>query len=215
LNNEKIWEDLYARGDGLHICPSEMVVRLAGRVLGRRTRVLDYSFGAGANLIHLLQSGYEVAGSEVSQSALAFTERRLRELNLSADLRWMAGERIPFADASFDAVLAWHVLYYNDWKSLGSAVAEINRVLRPGGAFLGTMAAPEDASHLNAISMGDCVYRSTAPGQEGATVLIVEKDDLERCFPGKKLTVGSTSWEFDGTGNTMWVIGYRTAASSR
>jgi SAM-dependent methyltransferase len=162
-----------------------------------------------------LQRGYDVCGVEVSESALAVTRARLQSQNLQADLRLAVPESIPFEDASFEAVLAWHVLYYNDWRSLARAVTEINRVLRPGGAFLGTMAASGDASHTGAIPLGDGVFQSQAAGQAGATVLILEEKDLARCFPCQSLTIGHLSWEFDGAHNRSWIVSYRKGADSK
>lgn len=53
-------------------------------------------------------------------------------------------QKIPFADASFDTVVASEVLEHLDDRELAGAVEEIHRVLRPGGRFFGTVPARED-----------------------------------------------------------------------
>lgn len=61
-------------------------------------------------------------------------------------------QAIPFPDASFDTVLAMHMLYHVPDRA--RALAEIRRVLRPGGRFL---AATNGQAHLAEI--GDLLAR--------------------------------------------------------
>lgn len=55
-------------------------------------------------------------------------------------------QTIPFAPAHFDAVIANHMLYHV--PDIGRAVAEIRRVLRPGGAFY---AATNGQAHMGEL----------------------------------------------------------------
>jgi len=48
---------------------------------------------------------------------------------IAGDAQWL-----PFADASFDCILAMHMLYHVPDRDL--AIAEMRRVLRPGGVLL-------------------------------------------------------------------------------
>lgn len=54
--------------------------------------------------------------------------------------------RLPFADNSFDAVIAMHVLYHV--KDQEQAIAEFYRVLRPGGKLLVTSNGAENMREL-------------------------------------------------------------------
>jgi ubiquinone/menaquinone biosynthesis C-methylase UbiE len=110
--------------------------------------VLDYGFGTGANLIHLAKNNFAMSGCEISQHALDKTKSRLDSLHLSADLFCIEAEQeLPWDDNYFDCVIAWQVLYYNNWVSWAKAVKELERVLKPGGIFLCCTAAPGDISH--------------------------------------------------------------------
>lgn len=206
-----IWEDLYSRGKSVLNYPNSFLVSLSYHLFDMQNhrRVLDFGFGSGANLVFLAQRGFEVSGVEVSASAVEIVRQKLLTEELEADLKIIKDQTIPFADNSFDAVIAWQVLYYNTWDTLKKAAEEIDRVLRPGGLFLGTMAAPGDISHASSKSLGDGLYESQVPGQEGAIVLIVGEDELSRCFPGKRLKIGSFNQAFDGSFDSRhWVVSY-------
>lgn len=55
-------------------------------------------------------------------------------------------QRLPFADASFDVVVANHMLYHVPDR--GKALAEVRRVLRPDGRFF---AATNDYAHMQEL----------------------------------------------------------------
>jgi SAM-dependent methyltransferase len=103
------------------------MLRLAGDVSG--LRVLDAGCGSGPLTAALQARGATVTGFDVSAAMVDLARRRLGE---DADLHVAdLGEPLPFADASFDLVVASLVLHYlQDWSG---PLAELRRVLRPGG----------------------------------------------------------------------------------
>jgi hypothetical protein len=70
------------------------------------------------------------------------------------------------------------------------------------------MAAPGDESHKNGRLIGDNLYKSTVKGQEGAIIIIVDRSQLPRCFPGKNIAVGKFGYDFNGQRSWHWVISY-------
>jgi SAM-dependent methyltransferase len=87
-------------------------------------RVLDVGFGHGEQMKHVIRGGGCAFGVEFD-CALA-REGRAAGLRVCR----AAAERLPFASASFDGLICKVVIPYTDEAS---AVAEIARVLRPGG----------------------------------------------------------------------------------
>lgn len=209
--NSRIWNKLYDEGKGDLIYPSDVFIRCCRHYLGEKLiKVLDYGFGTGANTIYLAKLGHQVFGAEVSATALHKTKERLFKNGLTANLSLIQpGQRLPFEDETFDAVIAWCVLTYNDWGSVGVATQELSRVLKAGGVMMCATAAPGDITHSNSIHLGDSVYQSTIPGQEGCIVLIPEKDQLTRLFPGQSLELGEFSSSLGGVNANQYIIVYQ------
>jgi len=94
---------------------------------------LDLGAGSGGNTSLLSEAGYEAVALE--RHPVAAQVARARGLAvLEGD-----GHRLPFADDTFDLVLACDVLEHLDDDL--TAVQEVRRVLRPGGQLLLTVPA--------------------------------------------------------------------------
>jgi SAM-dependent methyltransferase len=106
------------------------MLALAGEVTGRR--ILDAGCGAGPLSAALRERGAIVTGVDASADILDLARRRLGP---DADLRVAdLAEPLPFPDDAFDDVVSSLVLHYlQDW---GPTLAEVRRVLVPGGRFL-------------------------------------------------------------------------------
>ena len=211
-SNEDIWTSLYAQGKNDLRYPNDVLVRCGYRYLdpANTKTVLDYGFGTGANLIHFAQLGFKLSGVEISPHALDKTRERLAEKGLEANLRlFKPAAALPWPDAHFDAVIAWQVLCYNNWESWGWAVAELERVLRPGGMFICATTAPGDISQVMSDKLGDGLYRSGVPGQEGCILAIPEQAQLQACFPGRQFEAGEFGYRFADIVARHWLVIYR------
>lgn len=98
-------------------------------------RILDCGCGTGANLRLLARFGRAV-GFDLSPRGLEFArtygQSRLARASIT---------QIPFLDASFDLVTAFDVLYSLSEHQEARAIAEMHRVLRPGGTLIVNVAA--------------------------------------------------------------------------
>lgn len=89
-------------------------------------RFLEVGFGGGALLRAARARGAKVCGADVSEAMV----RRARGL----DVRLAGAEALPFADRQFTKAASLNSLYF--WPDPERALAEIARVLRPGGQLL-------------------------------------------------------------------------------
>ncbi|MBR7743424.1 class I SAM-dependent methyltransferase [Phycicoccus sp. BSK3Z-2] len=110
-----------------------MVDHLVDRLRsGPGTRVLDAGCGTGRMGRYLTDRGCSVVGVDLSPGMLATARRDHPDLEvLEGDLT-----ALPLPGACVDGVLAWYSLIHLPDHELPGALAEVSRVLRPGGLVL-------------------------------------------------------------------------------
>jgi ubiquinone/menaquinone biosynthesis C-methylase UbiE len=116
--------------------------------LAPASRVLEIGCGPGQLWLRNKQripAGWDIALSDFSPGMLAEARRNLAGIHPFA-FQVADAQALPFAGASFDAVIANHMLYHVPDRP--TAFAEIRRVLRPGGRFY---AATNGDSHLQEL----------------------------------------------------------------
>ena len=117
-----------------------LLLELAGEVL-------EVGAGTGVNLPHYPPGVTRLVLSEPDVTMARQLELRLQKApRPGVEIANADAETLPFADASFDAVVA--TLLLCSVASPERALAEMRRVLRPGGAFvfLEHVGAPEGTS---------------------------------------------------------------------
>jgi len=97
----------------------------------RGKSLLEVGCGAGIDLVHFALARAIVTGIDLSKTAIDLARKNIEQNGLSADLQVMNGESMQFPDNSFDLVYAHGVLQYT--ANAEKMVAEIHRVLKPGG----------------------------------------------------------------------------------
>lgn len=153
------------RHAGRHdVCPTDTqyVVQLSGYTWALRQlagpgrlRVLDAACGTGFGTAVLAQEAAWAVGVDVAPEAVAGARRRFRAPNLAYLV--MDVERLAFRDGLFDAVVSQDTMeHVRDDERF---VAEVARVLVPGGTFIVYTpfrevhtTSPETPSHLREYS---------------------------------------------------------------
>lgn len=99
-----------------------------------RGRVLEIGVGTGLNLEHYPAAVDEVVGIDPNPGMLALAAKQAARAAMPVDLAPGRAESLPFPDGSFDTVVSTVTLC--SVESPAAALAEIQRVLAPGGRFL-------------------------------------------------------------------------------
>lgn len=110
-------------------------------------RILDAGCGTGGNALFLQRYG-QVVGIDLAPEALELSTPRM-----SGNLARGSVLTLPFADASFDLVTSFDVLYHRAVPDELAALHETGRVLRPGGRLLIRLPAYQflHSSHDDAV----------------------------------------------------------------
>ncbi|MEX3933907.1 class I SAM-dependent methyltransferase [Paraburkholderia phymatum] len=117
--------DTYAKGRPDY--PSELAGWLTGDIgLGPGKIVVDLGAGTGKFTPRLIETGAQVVAVE----PVAQMRAQLAAALPQADVREGTAQSLPFGDASVDAVICAQSFH---WFATREALAEIRRVLKPGG----------------------------------------------------------------------------------
>lgn len=105
---------------------------LAENVAGKRVLVPGCGFGEDAIRLALL--GAQVSAFDLSAESIDIAAARAAAEDVAVDFAVMPSESLTYPDKSFDLVLFVDILHHVD---IAATMAEIARVLRPGGAIIG------------------------------------------------------------------------------
>ena len=134
------WEDVFQR-DGLSGVIQEsrrarVLDWIDGLGLPAGSRALEIGPGAGVMTVALAQRGFAVHAADTTPRLLDVARDRVAAADVAPRVRLLLADahRLPFADRGFSLVAALGMLPWLPSASL--AVAEIARVLRPGGYLI-------------------------------------------------------------------------------
>ena len=168
------------------------------------TKFFETGIGTGRIALPIIQKGYSYTGIDISEKMLNELHSKIQGVNHQVTLEKADVTALPFADNSFDVAITVHVFHLvSAWQK---ALAEVQRVLKPGGLYLyshGRMTAATDVTlgqldfeqHWRDIlaSYGHQVTRFAATEEEVLDALREQGATLETVIPAKwrvDLTVG-------------------------
>lgn len=139
------WNDLFRQERFHWKDPDEGLIETVPRwkAEGRR-RVYDLGCGAGRHMAYLQLEGFITCGSDVAPTGLDVCRRYLREAGLAARVVRADMTACPFASETFDAAVSTNVLNHNPRPLLDQTIADLWRVLRPGGEVYLTVLSTRD-----------------------------------------------------------------------
>lgn len=123
-----------------HVAKSEREDRAWERVFrrhlpaGEQLRTLDLGTGLGYLAGVSAQLGHEAVGVDIAPRMIERARERADQLGLTINLRVADIDRLPFPDGYFDAITERNVIW--TMPDPARTLAELRRVLRPGGHLL-------------------------------------------------------------------------------
>lgn len=111
----------------------------------QRKKVLDYGCGSGYGTYRMSRDCESIVGVDIAEDAVEYARARYSAENLDYRRVEPAESRpLPFEGSSFDTVLSFQVIEHV--RDVNQYLAEIARVLRPGGIFV--CATPDRSTRL-------------------------------------------------------------------
>jgi len=128
------------------------------RTLPPHARVLDLGCGHGVPISQfLVREGFEVVALDSSPEMIA----RYRATFPNVLARCEQAQEAEFAAESFDAVVAWGVLFHLDEAGQAAVIQKVSEWLRPRGRFLFTSG---ETAGMTEGSMDGVMFRYTSLG---------------------------------------------------
>lgn len=121
--------------------------------LAPQSRVLELGCGTGTDAAIFARAGHTVVATDFVPAVIAAARQRYADL---PDLRFQEmriDEPYPFADGSFEAVYAHLTLHYYPDARTREILAEIRRVLVPGGRLMFACKSPADPAWGKGIEL--------------------------------------------------------------
>ncbi|MFA6602732.1 MAG: class I SAM-dependent methyltransferase [Candidatus Shapirobacteria bacterium] len=101
------------------------------------TRLLDLGCGVGRHALLFASNGFKVSATDLSAEGIEKLNQHAQSNNLQIDTQVADMIALPYANNSFDCLIAYHAIYHQDDQGIKKVISEINRVLTPGGeAFI-------------------------------------------------------------------------------
>ena len=100
-------------------------------------KVLEIGVGAGTDHLQWARAGAQCHGVDLTDAAIETTRTPLTRYGLHSQLQRIDAEILPFEENTFDVIYSWGVIHHSEYPE--KIISEIQRVLKPGGHFIGMM----------------------------------------------------------------------------
>jgi 2-polyprenyl-6-hydroxyphenyl methylase/3-demethylubiquinone-9 3-methyltransferase len=149
--------------------------------------VLDLGCAGGFMAEALDDRGADVTGIDPAAEAIAAARDHARDAGRSIRYDTGTGEALPYGDASFDAVVCVDVLEHV--SDLNKVLAEVVRVLKPGGVFAFDTINRNPVARMATITMAEDVLGLLPKGTHDPA-LFIKPGELRHAMQGAGLVAG-------------------------
>ena len=160
-------------------------------IFPKEGKVLELGCGTGrfwrVNEVKI-NKNLKVCVSDFSKNIVKAAEKNLESLDGDFEFSQINAEKIPFADNTFNVIIAKHMLYFV--PDMDKALREIRRVLMPGGIFYVTANSKDYMLELNNIvEQFDSESGLNSNGYSTRFELENGKEMLEKYFDNIKVKI--------------------------
>lgn len=151
-----------------------------------RKAVLDLGCGLGRHSVFFYKKGFEVTACDLSEYGVNHLKEWQKKEGVSFPVVQCDMKKLPFPDNSFDAIYSYHVISHCDSKGIVEILAEIRRVLKPGGEIYFDFCSKESwgfkESGFPKIDENTFVFQGGV--EDGIPHYCVDIEDIDRIMTG-------------------------------
>ena len=179
-------------------------------------KILDLGSGLGRHTQLLRSEGFDAFGLDIANGAI----EKSREKYPESASHIMRGDMrsLPFKAASFDAVLAWRVLYLDMSENIDRAIGEVRRITRQGGGLYASIRSTNNTIFHLGRKSGTEIEKNTFIFPDGplkgTTYHFFDKEEVVSRLQGYEITelfedeLEHTPYtaEHPGLKNMFWMV---------
>lgn len=119
--------------------------------------VLEIGIGQGSDLLQFGRAGAKCHGVDITDNHISLTTKNFELNGIQVDIRKADATALPFPDATFDCIYSFGVIHHI--PEAEHVMAEIHRVLKPGGQVMIALYYKWSAFHLFSKILRDGILR--------------------------------------------------------
>lgn len=203
------WDSRWSAEEALDewLNPDPRVLRFATalREAGAET-ALDLGCGVGRHSLALARLGFVTTAFDASLAGLEYTRKAAADEGLALIFERGDMAALTFPDGSFDYVLALNVIYHGDAAVVRQTLAQVRRVLKPGGFYQGTMLSKRNARFGEGVEVApDTFIKPGAGGDKDHPHFYCDAAGLVSLFEGFEV-LSLEDVEQKGPGTWHWYV---------
>ncbi len=218
---DPIWDKIFSTLEwGKY--PPEYVIRFVAQRWYKRAdrsavRLLDLGSGPGACTWYMAREGFSVSAIDGSAVGVQRLKDRLQAENLRADARAGDFVSLPWPDSTFEGAVDNVSLCANTYHACMETVAEVHRVLKPGGWFLSANFTPRTWGYGKGTEIEPNTFTDITEGplRDRGRALFMDRGQVDSLFcPFAEVCVDTLAWTMEAMKHTveLWIVTARKAA---
>lgn len=147
--------------------------------------ILDFGCGLGRHSIYFAKQCFSVSAFDLSEEGVSSLREWAKDENVNIHTTICDMLKLPYADNSFDGIFAYNVISHTDTNGMKTILAEIKRILKPGGEIFLSLCSKETWTFKDSgyPKIDDNTVVKTDDGPEkGIPHFCVNLDDIVRLF---------------------------------